>query len=49
MEKAYKIARSQLGAWKISTQNMSKNVKNCTKKANNFEKCVKKQQKLAHL
>ena len=51
-EKAYKIARAQLGAWKINTQNMCKNTlnrlkvskraKNCTTNANNFEKCEKK-------
>ena len=38
MEKANKIARAQLGAWKISTQNMCEK---CSKPFKNEQKCQK--------
>ena len=38
MEKAYKIARGQFGAWKISTQNMCKK---CSKPFRSEQKCQK--------
>ena len=59
MEKAYKIARAQLGAWKICTQNMCekcskpfKSEKKMPKIAQKRQTTLKnagKKQKLAHL
>ena len=46
MEKAYKIAQAQLGAWKISTQNMCENCSKPFKSEQNCQKLHKKGKQL---